>query len=283
MAAAAATGSHNPRLQRKRQRGGDDDDRLHGGTGNDDIDGGDGTDIVIYASSDNAVRVDLRVEFAQDTGQGLDAISNVENVEGSFYNDTLIGNDFDNLLIGRDGGDQIFGENGDDTLEGGEGDDTLVGGGDNDTALYSSGTLSATVDLAISGTQDTGGFGLDQLFEIENLITGAGADFLGGDGNSNRLESGAGNDTLEDGPGSDRLWGGVGADVFVFAADGEADRIADFTPGEDIIRLSGIDGGFAGLDIAAVGGALRIAAAGDVLWLEGVGADVLTADDFLFL
>ena len=67
-----------------------------------------------------------------------------------------------------------------------------------------------------------------------------------------------------------------------FTADGEADRIADFTPGEDVIRLSGIDGGFAGLDIAAVGGALRIAAAGDVLWLEGVGADVLTADDFLF-
>ena len=122
-----------------------------------------------------------------------------------------------------------------------------------------------------------GGAGADVFYGME------GDDVIFGRRGADLLFGGAGNDTLEDGPGSDRLWGGGGADVFVFVADGEADRIADFTPGEDVIRLSGIDGGFAGLDIAAVGGALRIAAAGDVLWLEGVGADVLTADDFLVL
>jgi VCBS repeat-containing protein len=217
-------------------RGGNDDDRLHGGTGNDDIDGGDGTDIVIYASSDDAVLVDLRFSVGQGVSQGTDTISNVENVEGSFYNDTLIGNDFDNLLIGRDGGDQIFGENGDDTLEGGDGDDTLVGGGDNDTAVYSSFALSATVDLAISGSQNTGDFGNDQLFSIENLISGDGADQLGGDANNNRLESGGGNDTLSGRGGNDTLNGGSGIDTFIYT--GGADVIEDFNG--DLLDMSAV-------------------------------------------
>lgn len=217
-------------------RGGDDDDRLHGGTGNDDIDGGDGTDIVIYATSDSAVRVDLRVEFAQDTGQGLDAISNVENVEGSFYNDTLIANDSDNLLIGRTGNDSLFGFGGDDTLDGGEGDDTLVGGDDNDTAVYSNFALAATVDLALNGSQNTGDFGLDQLFSIENLISGDGTDQLRGDGNNNRLESGGGNDTLQGRGGNDTLNGGSGEDTFIYT--GGADVIEDFNG--DLLDMSAV-------------------------------------------
>ena len=217
-------------------RGGDDDDRLHGGTGNDDIDGGDGTDIVIYATSDTAVWVDLRDEDGQNTGQGRDTISNVENVEGSFYNDTLVANDSDNLLIGRDGNDSLFGENGDDTLEGGDGDDTLVGGGDTDTAVYSSFALSATVDLAINGSQNTGDFGNDQLFSIENLISGDGADQLRGDANNNRLDSGAGNDTLSGRGGNDTLNGGSGIDTFIYT--GGADVIEDFNC--DLLDMSAV-------------------------------------------
>jgi Ca2+-binding RTX toxin-like protein len=44
---------------------------------------------------------------------------------------------------------------------------------------------------------------------------------------------------IRDTLGADVLTGGAGADVFVFAADGQADTITDFTLGEDRVDLSG--------------------------------------------
>ena len=77
-----------------------------------------------------------------------------ENITGSFFDDTLMGNGVgnvlsglggddtltgaggDDFLFGDDGNDTLLGGAGDDELEGGLGDDSLTGGGDNDTFQF---------------------------------------------------------------------------------------------------------------------------------------------------
>ena len=49
-----------------------------------------------------------------------------------------------------------------------------------------------------------------------------------------------GDDILDGGAGNDRLKGGEGSDVFVFSAG--RDVVLDFTPGEDVLDLSGAAG-----------------------------------------
>ena len=67
-------------------------------------------------------------------------------------------------------------------LIGGQGNDTLAGGAGTDTASYSSLNLAegVSVDLRISGAQDTGAGGIDTLTSIENLIGSGAADVLTG-------------------------------------------------------------------------------------------------------
>ncbi|MFN5996468.1 MAG: hypothetical protein ACK47C_05070 [Paracoccaceae bacterium] len=60
---------------------------------------------------------------------------------------------------------------------------------------------------------------------------------LGGDGDE-QIFGGLEDDILSDGAGSDSLFGGAGADLFVLAADGMADRIADYQFGIDKIDIS---------------------------------------------
>ncbi|WP_056038680.1 calcium-binding protein [Loktanella sp. 3ANDIMAR09] len=72
-----------------------------------------------------------------------------------------------------------------------------------------------------------------------SLSGSAGGDLLTGGAGADRLFGGAGDDILRDGAGTDTLTGGAGADIFVLAADGTPDTIADFQPGLDRIDLSG--------------------------------------------
>lgn len=67
----------------------------------------------------------------------------------------------------------------------------------------------------------------------------ADADVLQGGAGVDRISAGSGDDVLIDGAGSDTLTGGAGADTFVFVPDGQADVVADFTPHEDRLDLSG--------------------------------------------
>jgi Ca2+-binding RTX toxin-like protein len=52
----------------------------------------------------------------------------IENLEGSGYGDTLIGNEAANTFIGNAGNDELQGQAGADALMGGSGHDTLAGG-----------------------------------------------------------------------------------------------------------------------------------------------------------
>lgn len=70
------------------------------------------------------------------------------------------------------------------------------------------------------------------------LAGGQGDDWVvGGDGRDS-LVGGGGDDLIYDGGNQDTLWGGMGADLFVLAADGVADHIADFDPRYDRLDLS---------------------------------------------
>lgn len=114
-------------------RAGSGDDTINGGFGNDTIDGGAGSDTVSYMGTGVKVNnvmvgvtVDLNKTTAQDTkGAGADTLTNIENISGSLFADTLTGNSLNNVLNGRDGNDKLIGGNGQDTLIGGLGKDTI--------------------------------------------------------------------------------------------------------------------------------------------------------------
>jgi Ca2+-binding RTX toxin-like protein len=98
--------------------------------GDDVIDGRLGKDKVKYNWSNAPVKLNLAL--GRVTGQGRDALKNIENAVGSNGNDTIIGSNGPNVLEGRKGNDRIFGGPGNDELYGEDGNDFLNGGTGND-------------------------------------------------------------------------------------------------------------------------------------------------------
>lgn len=165
-----------------------DDDVLIGGAGNDTIDGGSEIDIVSYVTAASGVTVNLATTTGQNTGgAGTDTITNVENIIGSAYNDTLTGDGSAN------------------TIEGGAGNDTLNGAGGTDTLSYVSAGAGITINLATATGQNTGGAGTDTVSSFENLRGSAYNDTLTGTSGNNVIEGGAGNDTINGQGGTDTL------------------------------------------------------------------------------
>ena len=300
-------------------RGGPGADALYGGAGNDVMDGGAGADTLrggpgadtaSYLFSDAGVVVRLKEGTGERGHAEGDVILDVENVTGSGYNDSLVGDDEANHLAGNEGDDSLWGGAGDDTLEGGIGADRLSGGSGADWASYLRSNAGVTVNLG-DGTGMGGHAEGDTLEAIENIRGSGYADTLTGDAAANRLDGrsgddeldgGAGNDTLEGGSGADRLSGGGGSDwvsylqsragVTVNLADGtgkgghaEGDtisdvenargtRYADLLVGND--RANRLEGGFG--DDRLNGGAdadVLDGGAGTDRLVGGEGADML--------
>ncbi len=182
--------------------GGAGDDDLIGGAGADTLIGGTGTNTASYETAISGVVASL-ADLSINTGDAAgDTYSNITELDGSDFDDTLIGDAGDNVL---DGGD------GNDILTGGAGADTLLGGAGNNTASYSTATAKVTVNL--SNIYDNTGDALgDGYSNIENLAGSSFDDTLTGDSADNVLDGAAGNDTLDGGTGSDILIGGAGAD-----------------------------------------------------------------------
>ncbi|MEZ0306603.1 MAG: calcium-binding protein, partial [Ramlibacter sp.] len=104
--------------------GGAGDDSLYGGKGFDILDGGAGDDYlyggpdndwVLYDTASAAVNVDLAAGTATG-GAGNDALSDLEAVMGSEFDDVLTGNGSANYLAGVLGNDTLTGNDGDDSL-----------------------------------------------------------------------------------------------------------------------------------------------------------------------
>ncbi len=114
-----------------RLAGAEDDDRMAGGGGADSLDGGEGTDLLDHSRTSAPVRVDLGA--GTGAGEGRDRLTGIEDVWGTPFDDTLIGDAGGNTLIGAGGNDHLAGGDGDDVLAGGPGADVLEGGaGDDD-------------------------------------------------------------------------------------------------------------------------------------------------------
>lgn len=157
-------------------------DTIYSTVGSNTIDGGIGTDTVAfdnnwYSSSTVGAQVFLadatftggsdKAAYwgsgfsafqARTSGSGIaySTITNVENVNGTSYDDVIYGNSGVNTINGNDGNDTIAGNGGADTLNGGNGNDTFLvtstdlasvtlfsGGANNDTVVAAGAALAA--------------------------------------------------------------------------------------------------------------------------------------------
>jgi Ca2+-binding RTX toxin-like protein len=138
--------------------------------------------------------------------------------------------------------------------------------------------------------QIDGGAGRDRMFGgtgADQIRGGGGQDTLKGGKGRDDLSGGHKDDTLWGGKGKDSLTGGAGADVFVFGTQGGnphgADRIRDFTDGQDLIRLNMPGVGYGDLSLTTLGNGDTLIDTGfGTITLIGVGLGALSADDFLF-
>jgi Ca2+-binding RTX toxin-like protein len=118
--------------------GDSNDNTIAGGEGDDTIDGGGGIDEVDYDFLEQGgVSVDLANETATDSFGDTDTLLNIENVLGSAFDDTIIGDGGANSLFGGEGNDDLSGGGGNDyfdssfgtgetdSVDGGAGDDTV--------------------------------------------------------------------------------------------------------------------------------------------------------------
>ncbi len=174
-------------------------------------------------------------------------------VEGSALDDFLHGGNGDDQIYGYDGDDTLYALDGSDWLEGGDGfdqfiagsgagDDVYIGGNDTDTISYESTQAGVTVNL---GTTYASGpeIGNDRVFDVENVLGGAGNDTLVGSNAANEIYGLLGDDTLSGGGGDDTLYGGAGNDTAQFTGnfinyavtqiDGDTVQLSDGTDGRD--------------------------------------------------
>ena len=160
-----------------------------------------------------------------DGDGGSDTLLNIQNIRGSTFTDTIIGDANVNIIEGGDSTDTLDGDGGDDTLDGGAGNDTLlsglgndtfIGGADFDTIDFSPDGVATSVRVILRGSSDgevfVNGSGTreDTLQSIENIIATSGADDLTGDSNQNTIFGGLGDDIIRAGAGNDSFDGGTG-------------------------------------------------------------------------
>lgn len=233
--------------------GGDGQDTFEPGQGNDTIDGGTafveyvGGDLVRYdreheEGGSSGISVDLAAGTATDTFGSTDTLISIEEVEGSIFDDTILGSGAEEWLAGRDGNDYIDAVGGiENNLNGGAGNDTLIGsdeggdffspgtgadviegkgnsplGGEDHLAYYEEETPSQGITVTFTnetdGTvNDTGG-DIDLFTGIEVVEGSQGADqFFGAEGQQ-EFRGLAGDDFFDGGAGDTDVlnyrWGG---------------------------------------------------------------------------
>ncbi|WP_326490132.1 DUF5801 repeats-in-toxin domain-containing protein, partial [Aeromonas rivipollensis] len=149
--------------------GGEGNDILVGGAGNDTLNGGAGNDTASYIDITGGVGVTVIVNGNNQAtgGAGTDSLSNMENLVGSMFGDTLTGDGSANILSGLAGNDSLTGGGGDDLLIGGMGSDTLTGNAGKDTFKWQAGDAGGT-DTIIDFTTGANG----DVLDLSELLSG---------------------------------------------------------------------------------------------------------------
>ncbi len=171
---------------------GDDNSNIfRGEDGADTIDGAGGWDTISYSGEDGSggVTVDLLNEFATDSYGSVDTLINIEDVDGTDYNDVFIGNDYDNFFTGRDGADSYTG---------------------NATAFtqisYEDEDGGAGIDVDLAGGTGTDTYGNTETFSLIDAIRGSQyGDTITGDDRDNTFYGLEGADDIDGGDGHDRV------------------------------------------------------------------------------
>jgi Ca2+-binding RTX toxin-like protein len=107
-----------------------------------------------------------------------------------------------NYLYGNAGNDSLYGGNRQDMLVGGDGDDYIDGGAGSDNIAYHTASTGVTVNLSITGAQNTVGAGIDTLLNVENILGSSYNDTLTGNAANNRFQSMGGDDVIDGGEGA---------------------------------------------------------------------------------
>jgi Ca2+-binding RTX toxin-like protein len=208
---------------------------------------GDGDDRVVNATSTtDAVGAPMRASGGTGDDELLGDVRVGDRLFGSPGNDTLraiggTGNELDggsgdDTLLGGAGTDELVGFSGNDTLDGGGSDDVLQGGSGrdfidggpagisvgerHDRVLYDDHFGAVTVDLtrtdASQGTQANAALGIpaegDTVRDVEDVVGGAGNDFIVGNAFNNVLVGNQGDDIISAREGLDVLVGSDGND-----------------------------------------------------------------------
>jgi Ca2+-binding RTX toxin-like protein len=164
--------------------GGDGDDFLYGGAGDDILMVSTGTDVLdgmtdplgdtasfANATGPTGVTVDLNSAGPHDYSTAFNNVPtvttllNIQNVTGTNFADTLVGDGQNNVLTG--GG-------GNDILRGNGGDDTLIGGANDDTAVYAGNYAQYTLAVDNTGA----GTVTDNILARDGTDTLSGIEFI---------------------------------------------------------------------------------------------------------
>jgi len=178
-----------------------------GGAGDDTIDGDAGWDMVDYAASKGGVTVDLGAGTAGDGMDGEDTLLNIEQVQGSAFNDSLAG------------------KGGYARLDGGAGNDTIEAMDAENIVTYQRATSGVLVNL-VTGTAQDGQGGTDTLVNVRHVVASHLNDTLVGGDNAEHLDGGSGNDSVSAGGGDDVVVAYAGNDT------------VDGGSGEDVVRMA---------------------------------------------
>jgi Ca2+-binding RTX toxin-like protein len=272
-------------------------DELTGGRGADRLDGGAGVDAAVYREASAGVTLNLAQGGSGGDAAG-DTFVGVEDVEGSDFADSILGdaaaNDLDgndgaDALKGAGGADDLFGGSDNDNLSGGDGNDRLNGGGGADTMAGGNGDDVYVADDAGDSVDETGGSGIDRVeslvsFSLASDTTGVvenltliGFGNLDGVGNAlaNTLIGNNNANDLNGNSGADRMAGRGGNDSYVVNEMGDVvDESLAGSSGVDEV-LSFVSLSLAGTAVKGVVENLRLAPGTAALNAAGNAADNL--------
>ncbi len=180
------------------------DDVIDGDGSEGTVLGGSGQDTVSFADASDGVSASLADGLATSDHRTTRLVG-VEAVDGSPYDDRLVGDDGPNRLRGLGGDDALVGMAGDDVLDGGPGRDTVD---------FTKARGPVEVDLS---RRTATGEGTDHLASIERVLGSRFDDRLTGGIKADELRGGAGDDLLRGGGGDDALSGGGGTDTVSYS------------------------------------------------------------------